>query len=265
MRLRLKTMERCESNLNGKGQSVRREGDRVDISGDYQYRAINQGNAIQRFWHFSKILAIDTLLPPCTDDTVLDVGCGSGVISHFLGATAEKVIGIDANPDAVKFAQQMYAKSNVHFQVGLADQLNEQEASFTKIYCLELIEHIYEFQFKSMLGCFSRLLKPGGKVFLTTPNYRSMWPLIEFLMDCLKLVPTMADHQHVTKYNRYKLRNLCVAGGFSMQNIRTMCFAAPWIAPFSWQAAKKLAKAEFSLSLIPGSILICVLSKEEGR
>ena len=48
----------------------------------------------------------------------------------------------------------MYAKSNVHFQVGLADQLNEQEASFTKIYCLELIEHIYEFQFKSMLGFF---------------------------------------------------------------------------------------------------------------
>ena len=42
----------------------RRTGDRIEIAGDYQYRAIHDGGAIQRFWHQSKLLLIDRLLRP---------------------------------------------------------------------------------------------------------------------------------------------------------------------------------------------------------
>jgi 2-polyprenyl-3-methyl-5-hydroxy-6-metoxy-1,4-benzoquinol methylase len=213
------------------------------------------------FWHYSKILAIESLLPPRPGDNILDVGCGSGVISGFLGSKGATVVGIDTNPDAISFAEKKYAGPTVSFKLELADRISGMDGSIDKIYCLELIEHIYLPQSKAMLDCFYRLLKPGGSAFLTTPNYHSLWPLIEWLMDRLHFAPQMADHQHVEKFNRRKLRELSLSCNFSVQTLRAMCFVAPWIAPISWRLAKKTSKIEFAAPQNPGSILTCVLIK----
>jgi len=114
-----------------------------------------------------------------------------------------------------------------------------------------------------MLTNFQRVLKPGGKVFLTTPNYHSMWPVIEWFMDIFRLAPHMAGHQHVQRYHRKKLRNFCTASGFCVEHLGTMCFLAPWLALLSWNFAKDVAKLEIGLGLTPGSLLVCVLSKQD--
>lgn len=238
-----------------------RDGDRIAIRGDYQHRALKEGHPIQRFWHYSKMLAIERLLPPTPDDHILDVGCGSGVISHFLGRGGARVLGIDANPEAIRFAQQTYANATVSFRLGLADQPLGPEASVDKIYCLELIEHIHAFQSRTMLDNFHRLLKPGGRVFLSTPNYRSLWPAIEWFMDRLGLAPRMVGHQHIELYHRSKLRRLCRTAGFAVEHLGAMCFLAPWIAPLSWRCAVGLAHLELAACRNPGSLLVCVLTK----
>ncbi len=245
------------------GDKIARKGDIIEIKGNYQYRALTQGNPIQKFWHYSKILAIEKLLPPSAGEKILDVGCGSGVISEFLGTFGAEVVGIDSNPDAVRFAANTFSNERVSFRVGLADKPLGTEASVDKIYCLELIEHIYIYQFSAMLTNFQRVLRPGGKVFLTTPNYHSMWPAIEWFMDIFSLAPHMAKHQHVELYHRKKLRNFCTASGFCVEHLGTMCFLAPWLALLSWSFAKAVAELELGLSLIPGSLLVCVLSKQD--
>lgn len=238
-----------------------RTGDGIDISGDYQYKALTEGNTVQRFWHYSKMLAIRELLPPSQNDAVVDVGCGSGVISAFLGTLAGSVVGIDSNLDAIEFATRAYSDERISFRVGLADEPLGSASSADKIYCLELIEHIYSDQCRVMLDNFHRLLRPGGRVMLTTPNYHSMWPIIEWLMDRFRLAPPMADHQHVEPYHRKKLRNACVTDNFHVECLRSICLFGPWVAPFSWRLAEALTRLELRLSYTPGSVLVCILSK----
>lgn len=85
--------------------SARRIGDSIAIPGDYQYRALHDGPAVQRFWHHGKLAAAEAALHPVAGDVVLDVGCGSGVLSARLGAIpGVRVIGVDANADAIAFA-----------------------------------------------------------------------------------------------------------------------------------------------------------------
>jgi hypothetical protein len=113
-----------------------------------------------------------------------------------------------------------------------------------------------------MLKNFYRLLKPNGKVFITTPNYKSMWPIIELLMDKLRLSYPLDKYQHVEHYNKQKLKKICLESGFIINTIRTNCFFAPWLAPISWHLALKMDSIENRLSF-GGSILLAVIEKED--
>ncbi len=245
--------------------STRRTGDDVAIGGDYQYRALHEGSAIQRFWHLNKQTTIARLLPPAPTDRVLDVGCGSGVIASFLAGSAAHVLGIDGNERAIAFARTQFGASNLAFHEGLVDEEFQLDEPVDKIYCLELIEHIYRDQACRMLENFGRLLKPGGVIYLTTPNYRSFWPVIEWLMDALRLAPRLANDQHVVKYHRRKLTALCREVGFEVDQVATTCFLAPWIAPLSGRLARWVDEKETKLDILPGSILVCTLRKRAAE
>jgi 2-polyprenyl-3-methyl-5-hydroxy-6-metoxy-1,4-benzoquinol methylase len=241
--------------------SKRRTHDTVRIGGDYQYRALTEGNAVQRFWHLTKQISIERFLPPGRSDRVLDVGCGSGVISAFLAGRAAEVLGLDGNDAAVAFARRQFQAPNLRFEQALVDESFETEAPIDKIYCLELIEHIYQEQTRKMLKSFLSMLVEGGRVFVTTPNYSSLWPVIEWLMDRFGLAPPMEGHQHVERYSPEKLRGLCEAAGFTVEAIATTGFAAPWLAPLSWNLALRTNTLETGWRFIPGCVIICVLRK----
>jgi len=243
----------------------RRTGDTVAIGGDYQYRALTEGGAVQRFWHYSKQLAVARYLPVQPGQRVIDVGCGSGVISAYLAGRGAEVLGVDSNPQAIEFAAAKFATQNVTFRLALVDEAFRADWPADRIYCLEVIEHVYADQARSMLRTFHSLLAPGGKVLVTTPNYASAWPLIEWVMDTFALAPPMRRYQHVQRYNRWKLRKLCIDAGFEVERIASYCFLAPWLAPLSWTAAEKAAALEARADLGLGSILACVLAKANNR
>jgi 2-polyprenyl-3-methyl-5-hydroxy-6-metoxy-1,4-benzoquinol methylase len=244
----------------------KRTGDNLKIRGDYQYRALTEGNRIQRFWHHSKLAAVEHHLPPAAGDKVLDVGCGSGVVSDYLGKSGASVLAIDANPDAIDFATRNFGRPNVTFERRLIDDLSSLEAgSFDKIFCLELIEHIYLEQTCQLFKTFLALLKPGGKIFITTPNYNSLWPLIEWLMDTLRLAPRMAEDQHVEHFYATKLQQLGINSGFGLVKSSTMCGMAPWVALLSRGLAKQVNFVETVLDLHWGSVLVCVFSKPKSE
>lgn len=238
---------------------IRRKGDTVSIDGGYQHRAVTSGNAVQRFWHETKQWTITELLPPDADDFVLDVGCGSGVVSSFLGRSARRVLGIDGNPDAIDYAESNFASDRVAFMRGLVDETLTLDAPVDKIYCLEVIEHIYMEQGAEMLRNFKKLLREDGCVFLTTPNYRSLWPVIEWGMDRFGLAPRMADDQHVSRFSPTLLRDLCAVSGFRVERMVTVSFMAPWLAPLNWRLAVRCHQMESRVRWLPGAIVACVL------
>jgi 2-polyprenyl-3-methyl-5-hydroxy-6-metoxy-1,4-benzoquinol methylase len=235
----------------------RREGDAIAIPGDYQARALESPRAAQRFWHAAKIRMIDRVAPARPSARIADAGCGSGVITAHLATTAREVVGFDSNVAAVEYARSAYASLPVRFVLGPFEQIAD-EGPFDQFYCLEVLEHLYEEQAVETLHLFARGAAPGAELFVTTPNARSAWPLIEWTLDRLQLVPTLDEAQHLTLFTRTTLARAMHAAGWTVNEIGTFNGVAPFVAPVSERLARGVEKVEFrTRRLMPYSLLYC--------
>jgi hypothetical protein len=114
-----------------------------------------------------------------------------------------------------------------------------------------------------VLSLFHKLTNPGGQLFLTTPNYRSAWPLIEWLLDRFALVATLDEVQHVTHFTKRTLCAMCERAGWRVCQIGTFNGLAPFLAPISRRLALGLEQIEFSFNrLLPANLLFCLCTRE---
>ena len=235
----------------------RREGDAIAIPGDYQARALQSPRAAQRFWHAAKLRIIDRKAPPKAGARIADAGCGSGVIAAHLAASGAEVIGFDSNPAAVEYATRAYSSPHLRFVLG-PFELMIVEGPFDQFYCLEVVEHLYEEQAIGVLRLFARAAKPGAQLFVTTPNARSAWPLIEWTLDRLQLVPTLAGEQHLTAFTRASLARALNAAGWQVEEMGTFNGLAPFLAPMSEGVARAAEAFEFQTArFMPYNLLYC--------
>jgi 2-polyprenyl-6-hydroxyphenyl methylase/3-demethylubiquinone-9 3-methyltransferase len=110
------------------------------------------------------------------DARVLDVGCGGGLLSEALAQAGARVTAIDLAPNLLKVARlhgletaQQQPGIKVDYREMPVERLaEEQPASFDAITCMEMLEHVPE-PFSIIHACAS-LLKPGGRLFLSTLN-----------------------------------------------------------------------------------------------
>ena len=79
---------------------------------------------------------------------------------------------------AVAFASTAYGSARVRFVLGPFERIVD-EGPFDQIYCLEVLEHLYEEQAVETLRLFARAAAPAAQLLVTTPNAHSAWPLIE--------------------------------------------------------------------------------------
>lgn len=235
----------------------RREADAIAIPGDYQARALESPRAAQRFWHAAKIRAIDRICPARPGARIADAGCGSGVIAAHLAARAREVVGFDSNAAAVGYASQAYPGVPVRFVLAPFEQI-VTEGPFDQFYCLEVLEHLYEEQAVDTLRLFARAAAPRAELFVTTPNARSAWPLIEWTLDRLQLVPTLDEAQHLTLFTRSTLARAMAAAGWRVAEIGTFNGAAPFVAPLSESLARGVERLEFrARRFMPFNLLYC--------
>lgn len=240
----------------------RRTGDAIEIPGEYQHRVLTRGWAPQRAWHDFKYRAAEHWLAPQPGDQILDVGCGSGVLADRLAAhPGVHLTGVDNNPDAIRYASQTFQRANLTFRHGLVDDLAFEPASIHKIVFLEVLEHIYPEQAREVFRGFHRLLAPGGRLVITTPNARSLWPLLEWMLDRSRLVPTLDEEQHVALYSAARLAALAEETGYSVVEIRTLNFLAPWLAVFGRPLAEAAHRIEQRRRHLWGSLLLGVFEK----
>lgn len=104
----------------------------------------------------------------CDKRTVLDTGCGSGYGTAYLAHTASRVVGIDNDPSAVRYANARYGAANIDYVAGNCQQLPFQRESFDAIVSFELIEHLPDA--KAYLEEVRRVLTPNGVFVVSTPN-----------------------------------------------------------------------------------------------
>ena len=113
---------------------------------------------------------IDKALP-LKGKTVLDVGCGGGILSESMAQKGAKVTGIDLGDKALKVAQLHSLESGVAVDyqlISVEDLAEKQPASFDVVTCLEMLEHVPDPA--SVVAACAKLVKPGGHVFFSTIN-----------------------------------------------------------------------------------------------
>lgn len=103
--------------------------------------------------------------------TVLDVGCGGGILSESMAEKGAIVTGIDLSEKALKVAQLHSLDSgvDVNYRLIAVEELAEETpASFDVVTCLEMLEHVPNPA--SVVQACAKLVKPGGHVFFSTIN-----------------------------------------------------------------------------------------------
>ena len=104
---------------------------------------------------------------PTQGQRLLDIGCGNG---FFLASAKEagwQVSGVEPDPVAAAVARDR----GVHVMVGTVDLLADESNCFDVITLSHVIEHVHEPQ--KLLESVHRLLKPGGVIYVETPNIES--------------------------------------------------------------------------------------------
>ncbi len=104
--------------------------------------------------------------------TILDVGCGGGILTEAMAHRGAQAKGIDMGEAPLKVAQLHALETgleSVEYQQIPVEQLaNEQPESFDIVTCLEMLEHVPDPA--SVVSACAKLVKPGGQVFFSTLN-----------------------------------------------------------------------------------------------
>lgn len=103
--------------------------------------------------------------------TVLDIGCGGGILTEALAARGAHVTGIDLGEAPLAVANLHLKESGLrvdYCRISAEDFARERPASFDIVTCLEMLEHVPDPA--STIQACATLVKPGGDVFFSTIN-----------------------------------------------------------------------------------------------
>ena len=103
--------------------------------------------------------------------SILDVGCGGGILTESLASKGASVTGIDMAELSLEVARMHLHESglDIDYRLSTVEAFAEQnETRFDIVTCLEMLEHVPDPD--SVISAATRLLKPDGLLFLSTIN-----------------------------------------------------------------------------------------------
>lgn len=164
--------------------------------------------------------------------TVLDVGCGTGLLVKFLNENGFEALGCDIAEEGLKIGRTRNKEGSLI--KASAQKLPFKNQSFDLITAISLIEHLTPKETTKFLAETRRVLKPQGYFFIVTPN---LWSPIRFLMG--KDWFGYSDPTHITFYTPLSFTKLLKQEGFGHFRF---WFKIPKDLPFDWWFANKVEK-----------------------
>ena len=128
-----------------------------------EFRPLHEINPLRLEW-IDRITSL-------SGKTVLDVGCGGGILSESMALRGATVTGIDLSEKALGVARLHLLESgnSVDYRKLSAEELaTEAPERFDIVTCMEMLEHVPDPS--SIVAACARLVKPGGHVFFSTLN-----------------------------------------------------------------------------------------------
>lgn len=103
--------------------------------------------------------------------TVIDVGCGGGILAEAMAAQQANVTAIDMSAASLQVAKLHLHESELYidYQLKTAEQMAAEQAErFDVVTCMEMLEHVPNPP--SVIAACQRLVKPNGHIFFSTLN-----------------------------------------------------------------------------------------------
>lgn len=168
---------------------------------------------------------------------VLDLGCGPGhLIEQLLRTKAETIHGMDFSASSIERVSQRFAG---HPKFGLAVCAEAfpsifPDDSMDMIICVEVVEHLNDDQLLSLLGEAYRLLRPQGKLVITTPNEENLDASKTICPECGCIFHRW---QHIRSFNAKGLRMVLGSVGFETV-VAQPCYFGTWDRKLIWWSSR---------------------------
>ncbi len=130
--------------------------------------------------------------------TVLDIGCGGGLLAEEFAKKGGRVTGIDLSENAIRAAREHSEEAGLKIEYLIAspsDLIREERGPYDVVVCAEILEHVEDLD--GFVKDATSLLKDGGYFLFTTVNrtWLSRILVIYLAEHFLRLVPK-GTHQY---------------------------------------------------------------------
>ncbi len=182
-----------------------------------EFRPLHQINPLRLNW-------IDGLVP-LRGKTVLDVGCGGGILSDSMARRGAEVTGIDLSTKALRVAQlhalEAETQGVTYREVSAEALAQERPGTFDVVTCMEMLEHVPDPA--SVVRACAQLVKPGGWVFFSTINRnpKSFLFAIVGAEYLLRLLPK-GTHEYAKMIRPSELAAYCRQAELELQQTKGM-------------------------------------------
>jgi 2-polyprenyl-6-hydroxyphenyl methylase/3-demethylubiquinone-9 3-methyltransferase len=158
--------------------------------------------------------------------SVVDVGCGGGILSEAMAVAGAKVTGIDLAEKPLKVAELHLLESGLqveYLKISAEELARQRPEQYDVVTCMELLEHVPD-PAATVRAC-ADLVKPGGWIFFATLNRNPKSYLFAVIGAeyVLRLLPR-GTHDYAKFIKPSELSGMCRRAKLSVEGVIGMTY-----------------------------------------
>jgi len=235
------------------------------------------GPRARRHMMMRRFFEVDRHLDHVRGNRVLDIGSAWGFNVMALERMGFRATGVDLIPAQFEVGKRIAAHNGVAFDVAAADAaaLPFRDATFDFVTMVETFEHIYDEDRPRALAECRRVLTPGGRLVLSTPNHASVverikrvavrhgWMRQRLPSMCLPEQGTARDDYHPYRYHHplpdHEIAALVETAGFRVVSMSHFLFVmknTPDVLARPWCSGERLLERTPAINRLAATVCI---------